>query len=70
MLCSPGTKSPFITVGLFGSTDGRSACVRASIAFLIAGAPTASTQRTSSRYGDQATRISPAECVRSAARTG
>src|SRR5438105_4339352 len=57
-LCSPGTNRPFMTVGLYGMSDGSMAWVRASIAFLIAGAPTASTNRTSSRYGDQATKIS------------
>src|SRR5919202_3712414 len=59
-LCRPGTNNPFITVGLFGSDAGSMACVRASIAFLIDGAPTASTNKTSSKYGDQAIKISPA----------
>src|SRR5262252_2316299 len=60
-LCRPGTNNPFITVGLFGNIDGSIACVRTSIAFLIDGAPTARTKTTSSRYGDHAVKISPAE---------
>src|ERR1043166_10140379 len=51
-LCRPGTKMPFITVALFHDA-GSSVCVRASIEFLIAGAPTRSTETTRSRYGIQ-----------------
>src|SRR5579871_217019 len=60
-LWSPGTRIPFITVGLRHDA-GRSALVRASIAFLIVGWPASSTQTTSRRYGDQARKISPPEC--------
>src|SRR5437879_11260988 len=48
-LCRPGTNSPFMTVGLLGNTPGSHACVRASNAFLIVGAPHARTKATSSR---------------------
>ena len=48
-LCRPGTNRPFMTVGLLGNDPGSHACVRASNAFLIVGAPHARTKATSSR---------------------
>src|SRR3989442_11779611 len=70
MLCRPGTKRPFMTVGLFGNEAGNIAWVCRSIGFLTTGAPTGRTNSTSRGYGGHAMKIAAAECRFGVAATG